>query len=249
MDRTLRELCAGQRVCQLFGGLAKFGTRLDIDRTVRPDVLGDAWLPPFRKDAFDVVILDPPYVSINQQMKQQLLRGAAYIATRHVIWFHTMWIAGDAGCQMERAWLVRHEKPEDTHLEGTYCELCEKAERERVKKYLEEERDRLKALSSKDSSVFTDADEQLAKVEEQLAALEGTKEAEQPPSGGAGETCPACQSAATQRLAGDPEAPPAFGCDACGAMWSTAPDGVHYIRGPQKDLEDAARGIVLTDGD
>lgn len=92
---------------QQFGGLSKWGVRMDIDRITRPDVLADAWLPPFVKDAFDVVILDPPYVSINQQMKQQLLRAAAYIAKRRVIWFHTMWIAGDAQMRLERAWLVR----------------------------------------------------------------------------------------------------------------------------------------------
>ncbi len=107
VERTLRELCAGKRVVHLFGGLATFGTRLDIDPSTRPHVIGDAWLPPFRKDAFDVVILDPPYVGINQQMKQQLIRGAAYIARERVIWFHTMWIAGDAQCRLERAWLVR----------------------------------------------------------------------------------------------------------------------------------------------
>jgi hypothetical protein len=80
---------------------------MDIDPITRPDVFADAWLPPFVKDAFDVVIVDPPYISINQQMKQQLLRAAAYIAKEQVIWFHTMWIAGDAGVRFRRAWLVR----------------------------------------------------------------------------------------------------------------------------------------------
>lgn len=91
----------------LFGGLAKWGTRLDIDPSTRPHVLGDAWLPPFGKNSFDIVILDPPYIGINQQMKQALIRGAAYVARERVIWFHTMWIAGDAQCRLERAWLVR----------------------------------------------------------------------------------------------------------------------------------------------
>lgn len=98
---------AGKRVVHLFGGRARFGTRMDIDPTVRPDVLADAWLPPFAMNSFDVAILDPPYVSVNQHMKQQLIRGAAYIAAEHVVWFHTMWIAGDGNCQLERAWLVR----------------------------------------------------------------------------------------------------------------------------------------------
>lgn len=107
VERHLRALTDGKNVLQLFGGLSRWGTKLDIDPTTRPHVLGDAWMPPFRKDAFDVVILDPPYVSINQQMKQQLIRGAAYCAREHVIWFHTMWIASDARCTLERAWLVR----------------------------------------------------------------------------------------------------------------------------------------------
>lgn len=103
-DRQLEVLWC---VVQLFGGRAAFGTRLDIDTTVRPHVIGDAWLPPFVRDAFDVAILDPPYVSINQEMKQQLLRGAAYVAREHVIWFHTMWIASDSRLRFERGWLVR----------------------------------------------------------------------------------------------------------------------------------------------
>lgn len=109
VDRHLRKLTAGKRVCHLFGGQARFGTRIDIDRSLRPDVIADAWLPPFKENAFDVVILDPPYVSINQQMKQQLLRAASYIARERVIWFHTMWIASGCGdhLQLDRSWLVR----------------------------------------------------------------------------------------------------------------------------------------------
>jgi hypothetical protein len=107
VGRHLRTLTAGKRVCQLFGGIATWGVRLDIDPAVKPHVRGDAWLPPFRKDAFDVVILDPPYTHINQQQKTQLLRQAAFIATEHVIWLHTMWIAADSRLQLERAWLVR----------------------------------------------------------------------------------------------------------------------------------------------
>lgn len=106
--RLLREEFAGKRICHLFGGFSKFGTRLDIDTATRPHVLGDAWLPPFVKDAFDVVVLDPPYIGINQQMKQQLLRGASWIAREHVVWFHTQWIAaGTTSCVFERGWLVR----------------------------------------------------------------------------------------------------------------------------------------------
>jgi hypothetical protein len=76
VEKLLRTITAGKSVLQLFGGLARFGVKLDIDRETRPHVIGDAWMPPFRKDAFDVVILDPPYAGINQKMKQALIRGA-----------------------------------------------------------------------------------------------------------------------------------------------------------------------------
>ena len=105
--RHLQAMTKGKRVLHLFGGMSTWGTRIDIDDTTRPHVLADAYLPPFVKDAFDVVILDPPYVAVNQQMKQQLLRGAAFIARESVIWFHTQWIAADAGMSLQRSWLVR----------------------------------------------------------------------------------------------------------------------------------------------
>ena len=107
VGRLLAEMTAGQRVLHLFGGRARFGMRIDIDPLVRPDVIADAWLPPFARGAFDVVVLDPPYTGINQQMKNQLLRAAAYVALERVVWFHTLWIASDASLPLERAWLVR----------------------------------------------------------------------------------------------------------------------------------------------
>jgi len=107
VERLLRDLTDGKRVGHLFGGMSRFGVRLDIDPVTRPHVIGDAWLPPFVRDAFDVVILDPPYIGINQQMKQTLLRSAAWIARERVVWFHTQWIAADARMKLDRAWLVR----------------------------------------------------------------------------------------------------------------------------------------------
>ena len=105
--KFFKERYAGKRVLHLFGGRADFGIRVDIDAIVRPDVIADAWMPPFRRDSFDVVILDPPYRHINQQMKHQLLRTAAELAIEEVAWFHTMWIAGDASVKPIAAYLVR----------------------------------------------------------------------------------------------------------------------------------------------
>jgi hypothetical protein len=107
VERLLRQEFADKRIGHLFGGLARFGVRLDVDPTVRPHVIGDAWLPPFVESAFDVVILDPPYMGINQQMKHALLQQASWVAKEHVVWFHTQWVAADSRLQFERGWLVR----------------------------------------------------------------------------------------------------------------------------------------------
>lgn len=107
VERKLLELTKGKRVLHLFGGLAKFGTRLDIDPSTKPHVVGDAWMAPFGRDAFDIVILDPPYVNVNQHMYVQLLTGAAWLAREQVIWFHTLWLADGRAGRLEHAWLVR----------------------------------------------------------------------------------------------------------------------------------------------
>lgn len=94
-------------VLQAFGGQSRFGLRVDIDPIVRPNVIGDAWLLPFKRNSFDAVILDPPYFHLNQTVKRDLLHSAAWVASKYVIWFHTIWIAGDRYCSYERGWLVR----------------------------------------------------------------------------------------------------------------------------------------------
>lgn len=108
---AVRELllqeCVGKTVLHLFGGRADFGFRLDIDPSTQPDVIGDAWLPPFDRDSFDVVILDPPYFTLQQQEKLALMRIAAWIARERVYWFHTIWIPGDRSLALEKAWLIR----------------------------------------------------------------------------------------------------------------------------------------------
>jgi hypothetical protein len=107
VEQVLREFTAGRSVLHLFGGVARWGTRLDIDPQVRPDIVGDAWLPPFARASFDVVILDPPYIRLNAQEKNALLRAAGYIAREHLVWFHTIWTFGCRGITYEKGWLVR----------------------------------------------------------------------------------------------------------------------------------------------
>lgn len=111
--RTVRNLLLektdGGTVLHLFGGKADFGTRLDIDPATNPDVIGDAWIPPFERDSFDFVVLDPPYVGGFANMSSwkilQLFAGASWIARRQVIWFNTIWVHSPARCRLDRAWL------------------------------------------------------------------------------------------------------------------------------------------------
>ena len=105
--RRLQEDFAGKSILHLFGGHSSFGTRLDIDPNTVPDVIGDAWLPPFRSQSFDVVVLDPPYFHLNAGTKTALFRAAGYIARETVVWFSTWWASGTGGLKPEKAWLVR----------------------------------------------------------------------------------------------------------------------------------------------
>ena len=107
VERHLIADCEGLSVLHPFGGESKFGKRVDIDPERHPDVIGDAWLLPFREQSFDVVILDPPYVRLNSQLKNALLRAAAHVARKRVIWFSTQWISCCVGLSTEATWLVR----------------------------------------------------------------------------------------------------------------------------------------------
>jgi SAM-dependent methyltransferase len=44
-----------------FGGLAEYGTRVDLRADTQPDVVADAHSLPFNDGEFDCVVLDPPY--------------------------------------------------------------------------------------------------------------------------------------------------------------------------------------------
>jgi len=107
VEKKLIEDTKDGSVLQLFGGRSRWGTRLDVDAIVRPDVIGDAWLPPFRQDSFDYVILDPPYFHLNAQMKTSLFRAAGWIARRQVIWFSTVWQSTSGGLRFKHGYLVR----------------------------------------------------------------------------------------------------------------------------------------------
>lgn len=107
VETKIRELVGDGSCVHFFGGKAKFGIRMDIDLLLRPDVIADAWLPPFAYGSFDTVILDPPYLSFSREVLFSLLHGAAYTARQQVIWLGHIWSPSGFGCRQDRAWLVR----------------------------------------------------------------------------------------------------------------------------------------------
>jgi hypothetical protein len=107
VERHLQGLTEGLSVLHLFGGKSSWGVRLDIDPQLAPDVIGDAWVPPFKRDSFDVVILDPPYVHFSTSEIHILLRSAAWCARKLVIWFSTLWVDQTSYLRYVRGWLCR----------------------------------------------------------------------------------------------------------------------------------------------
>lgn len=106
IEDILRHELAGKSVLHLFGGLARFGTRMDIDTITKPDVIGDAWMPPFAANSFDAVVLDPPYERFSCQMTFALCCQASYIAREQVVWFHTLWLDHPARLKLRRGCCV-----------------------------------------------------------------------------------------------------------------------------------------------
>ena len=94
----------------MFGGKAKFGVRMDTDPMTHPDVIADAFLPPFKRESFDTVILDPPYrpyMDLGPDNVRPLLMNAAWIAQREVIWFAPVWVSGYTWLRLQRSYMVR----------------------------------------------------------------------------------------------------------------------------------------------
>lgn len=106
VEAAIRSQCRGS-VLHLFGGRSRFGVRLDVDPIVRPDVIGDAWMPPFGESSFGTVVLDPPYWRMNTQEADGLLRSAAMVAAERVIWLHTVWMAKRSYLEPLQTWLIR----------------------------------------------------------------------------------------------------------------------------------------------
>lgn len=99
----LMQETSGRSVLHLFGGLAAFGIRLDADRATRPDVVGNAFYPPFACESFDVVICDPPYRGA-LGMWESCMRPALCLARRAVWWFSPHGLGGHGQGQRLRRW-------------------------------------------------------------------------------------------------------------------------------------------------
>lgn len=67
--KLIRLLDNPQRIIHLFGGHSEYGIRLDLNESVRPDILADAHFVPLSNDYFDLVICDPPY---NDKLSKEL---------------------------------------------------------------------------------------------------------------------------------------------------------------------------------
>lgn len=106
VERRIQRQLAGLSVLHFFGGTARFGIRMDIDQLTRPDVIADAWAPPFGKDSFDAVVLDPPYVKYGRHMRDQLGRSAAWIARQQVCWFSPFAATSLPRCSILKWWTV-----------------------------------------------------------------------------------------------------------------------------------------------
>jgi hypothetical protein len=50
-------------------GKSKLGLRVDIDKSVKPDVIADFYHPPFKKHSFDDVVSDPPFSAYGKGKK------------------------------------------------------------------------------------------------------------------------------------------------------------------------------------
>lgn len=79
---------------------------MDIDPITKPDVIADAWAPPFGKDSFDAVVIDPPYVNFGSHAREQLGRNAAWIARTRVVWFSPFAATSLPGCSIVKWWTV-----------------------------------------------------------------------------------------------------------------------------------------------
>ena len=98
-----------ERILHPFGGYAEHGIRVDMNKKVLPDVLGNAHDLPFRSNWFDLVICDPPYSDkLSKEMyggppiKYKTYMNEAVRVCKvggFVVSYHWVWTAKPGGTQ------------------------------------------------------------------------------------------------------------------------------------------------------
>ena len=91
-----------EEILQPFGGLAEYGTRVDVLKEVHPDLFGDAHLLPFTDCSFKVVICDPPYsgenavkmYGFNNLKEQEWIKETGRVTAQRgfLVIYHEKWI-------------------------------------------------------------------------------------------------------------------------------------------------------------
>jgi hypothetical protein len=105
IERIIMDATGDGSVLHLYGGLARFGTRLDMDPATTPDVVGNALYPPFKCKSFDYVVMDPPYADLKAGVAMNIIIPAACLARKKVFWVHTHWpIRSGLGMRLNRWW-------------------------------------------------------------------------------------------------------------------------------------------------
>lgn len=107
IERLIMDETSDGTVLHLYGGLARFGTRLDMDPLTYPAVIGNALYPPFKCKSFDYVVVDPPYTDLRGGLATIIMTPAACIARKKVFWLHTHHnVRSGMGLKTLRWWLA-----------------------------------------------------------------------------------------------------------------------------------------------
>ncbi len=106
IERLIMDETSDGSVLHLYGGLARFGVRLDMDPATHPTVIGNALYPPFKCKSVDYVVMDPPYTDLRGALGSIIITPAACLARKKVFWVHTHHnIKGGLGLRMRRWWV------------------------------------------------------------------------------------------------------------------------------------------------
>lgn len=97
-----------------FGGKAEYGTRVDINPALAPDVVADAHRLPFGDNTFDAVICDPPYsdeesltlYGTGPVKTAAWMNEAVRVSSRFVVTYHIRMLPRPKGTRLVRVVVV-----------------------------------------------------------------------------------------------------------------------------------------------